>query len=184
MTVIDHGVFDYYTPDLSSDDPLKGAAIVFSRNQSGDDWYAVRSTLPPGTYCILNGSNDVLVAENDVSRVFPADGRRLVQVTPTVPDPHGLVRKRLDLSTGVFADVPVDTQPVQVSPAQAKLALYNAGLLDQVEGLVSAAPTPVRIFYESAGYWTRSNPYIAAIAAELGLTDQQVDDLFAAAALL
>lgn len=77
----------------------------------------------------------------------------------------------------------VPPPPNSVSAAQAKLALYNAGLLPDVEAAAAVYP-PMQIFYANANEWHRVHPYVQGLAAELGLTDAQVDDLFRAAALL
>ncbi|MDF2984296.1 MAG: hypothetical protein K0Q69_4068 [Devosia sp.] len=81
-------------------------------------------------------------------------------------------------------DVPREV-PVSVTRAQAKIALYNAGLLANAEALVANHPyPPVRIWYSDASVWERTNPYVNSLATELGLSDEQVDDLFVVAALI
>jgi hypothetical protein len=74
--------------------------------------------------------------------------------------------------------------PITVTPAQAKLALFNAGLLDKVEASISTASKPVQIYWANALSFERRNPYILGIAGQLGLTDAQMDDLFKAASAL
>jgi hypothetical protein len=82
--------------------------------------------------------------------------------------------------------LPIEPLPVtSVSRAQAQLALYNAGLLDDLEALIASHPyRPVRIWYESANTWERSNPYVNLLGPELNLTDEQIDDLFLQASLI
>jgi hypothetical protein len=75
--------------------------------------------------------------------------------------------------------------PVLVSAAQAKIALSNAGLLDEVEAAISVHPyRAVRIWCADANQWERGHPYVQAIGAELGLAEQAIDDLFVAASRL
>lgn len=75
--------------------------------------------------------------------------------------------------------------PAAVSKAQAQMALLNAGLLDQLEAAIAAHPyRPVRIWYEGANVWERAHPYVSTLAPELGLTEEQIDALFIAAAKL
>ena len=69
-----------------------------------------------------------------------------------------------------------------VSPAQARLALLRAGLLDQVEAIVAAADVPTQIAWNNASVIERNSPTVAALAGALGLTDAQLDDLFTTAA--
>ena len=75
--------------------------------------------------------------------------------------------------------------PTKISKAQAKHALYNAGLLAQVDAEIQTHPyEPIRIWYADANDWYRENPYVLGIALEIGLSSSQVDDLFRAAELL
>lgn len=72
-----------------------------------------------------------------------------------------------------------------VSAAQAKLALYNAGLYDLVVTAVSQTGyEPIRIFFDNANEWHIDNPYVRGLAAELELTEERVAELFTAAAAL
>jgi hypothetical protein len=73
--------------------------------------------------------------------------------------------------------------PMEVSAVQAKTALFAAGLYDAVETALGGSPYAlIRIWWDSAQVWRRDNPYISALATELGLSDDQVDGLFVAAA--
>ena len=72
--------------------------------------------------------------------------------------------------------------PASVTPAQAKLALYDAGLFDDVDALVMNYPyRPVSIWWTSALAFHRDHAYLNAIGIELGLSDEQIDTLFIAA---
>ncbi len=61
--------------------------------------------------------------------------------------------------------------------AAAKLALYNAGLLDAARAAVEQYQ-PMKIYFDSATTWSEVHPYVLGIAAELGLTEQQKEQLF------
>ena len=74
------------------------------------------------------------------------------------------------------------TVPASVSPYQARQALNVAGLLDAVEAAVAAADRSVQIAWEYATTIERGSPFISAMKSAIGLTDQQLDDLFIAAA--
>lgn len=88
------------------------------------------------------------------------------------------------LRTHTLEDAPPPPPPSQATAAQCRLALYDAGLLDDVEAMIATHPyPPVRIWFAHAQTWERGSPYVAAMAIELGLTEAQVDDLFRAAAL-
>lgn len=70
-----------------------------------------------------------------------------------------------------------------VSRFQARAALRVAGLFDAAEAAIAASADPILIeAWASASEFRRTSPSIAAMGAALGLTDEQVDDLFDAAA--
>lgn len=71
-----------------------------------------------------------------------------------------------------------DVSWMKVSPVQARLALIQAGLLSQVDTLVSSSPQEVKTWYEYATSWERDHKFVKTFATQLQLTDKQVDDLF------
>lgn len=76
----------------------------------------------------------------------------------------------------------IAAMPGPVTPRQAKLALLNAGLLDQAEVAAHEAGKAAQIEWEYAQSFERTNPLIADIGSALGLTEEQIDDLFRDAA--
>ena len=74
--------------------------------------------------------------------------------------------------------------PQQVTMRQARLALLNAGLLDDVEVVIAAAGREAQLEWEYAAAVDRSNPAVAAVQQQEALTDAQIDDLFREAAKL
>ena len=74
--------------------------------------------------------------------------------------------------------------PQQVTVRQARLALLNAGLLDDVEVVIAAAGREAQLEWEYAAVVDRSNPAVAAVQQQEALTDAQIDDLFREAAKL
>ena len=70
------------------------------------------------------------------------------------------------------------------SPAQGRLALLNAGLLDAVEAWVATQSRAVQIEYASRTEWRRTWPLVISAGTTLGLTDTDLDALFAAAGAL
>ena len=77
-----------------------------------------------------------------------------------------------------------DPVPQQVTMRQARLALLSAGLLDDVEAVISAAGRAAQLEWEYAAVVDRSNPAVAAVQQQQGMTDAQIDDLFREAAKL
>lgn len=84
---------------------------------------------------------------------------------------------------------PVPMIPQVVTMRQARLALLSAGLLDQVDAALAAIPdaTDLRaaqIEWEYSNAVERGSQWVNNLAGALGLTQQQLDDLFAQAATL
>lgn len=75
---------------------------------------------------------------------------------------------------------PKQPVPPLVSKFQAKAALLNAGHLATVEAIMSNQATPelMRLAWTEAQEFRRDSPTVAAMAAALDLTDEDVDNLF------
>ena len=73
-----------------------------------------------------------------------------------------------------------------VSRFQAKAALARSDLLDTVESLMAseAATLECRLAWQDAIEFRRLSPTMLQMAAALGLTDEQLDDLFELAATI
>lgn len=84
-----------------------------------------------------------------------------------------------------FGEDPPLTVPEAVTARQARLALLGAGVLAQVDAALASIPgiegEAARIEWEYALEIRRDSPLIGALAPALGLTSEQVDDLFRAA---
>ena len=88
-------------------------------------------------------------------------------------------------SNGVFTKpATIDPVPSEVSDLQARLALIAIGKMDAVDQAVAAADAATRAWYDRAIIWRRDSPMIAALAPVVGLTSDQIDELFRAAAAL
>jgi len=79
--------------------------------------------------------------------------------------------------------------PQSVSMRQARLALLQAGLLDQVDAAIAAIEDPTarreaEITWNYSTEVDRDDLLVAQLAATFGLTPTQVDDLFRQAATL
>ena len=76
--------------------------------------------------------------------------------------------------------------PQRITARQARLALLEAGFLDDVEAIIDALPAnvraQVRIEWDRATHVERGSQVTQMVATALGLTAAQVDDLFVAAA--
>ena len=80
--------------------------------------------------------------------------------------------------------------PLSVTMAQARIAMSRSGITESmVDAVIDGMPagqakTETRIWWERSNAVERNHPAVAALAPALGLTEGQVDSLFALAASL
>lgn len=101
----------------------------------------------------------------------------LVEMTPEEVDAH--------------LNPPPGPEPVpqQVARAQGKAALIQAGLWDAVLEYVDSIADPTEkalalVALNDTTHWQRASPFLNEAASSLGLTEQQLDDLFIQAATI
>jgi hypothetical protein len=89
----------------------------------------------------------------------------------------------LDAAAAVY-DATVQEPPQSVTRLQARVALHHAGLLSQIEAIISDPGTdPVTVIaWQDAQTFNRTSPTLAALASALNLTSADLDALFIAAA--
>jgi hypothetical protein len=125
---------------------------------------------------------DKLLAEYGVFPVVAVDppqigpGQALREETPELIDGKWMRKWAVD-------EVPIPV-PEEVDAAQIRLLLLNEGLLDDVEAMIQKQSQAVRIEWEYRTRYRRDNPLLTGLAASLGLTDEQIDAFFIAAAQL
>lgn len=72
--------------------------------------------------------------------------------------------------------------PEKVTMRQARLALMQFGILDDVETLIQslegATGVAARIEWDYSSEVFRNKPFVVSLGAQLGLTDEQIDQLF------
>ncbi len=103
----------------------------------------------------------------------------------TPPAPYVLTPES-ELPAGWTLEPPdMVLQPVEsITPRQARLALQQAGMLDAVTAWIATAPASVQIDWEFALEVRRDWPPIEECREALGLTEDQLDALFATASTL
>lgn len=96
--------------------------------------------------------------------------------------PEGFIRPKWDGAQWVEGGTPLPpVVPDYVSARQARLALEDAGLLDTINTAFKGKAKKASIEWEYATEIRRDAPLVASMAAELGLTAEQLDQLFIAA---
>lgn len=88
------------------------------------------------------------------------------------------------------ARVPVEPIPDAVTKRQARQQLLIAGLLPSVQPAIDSIPDPTeralaQIYWDDSQEYERNHPMLTTLAKTLlGMTDQQLDDLFKEASKL
>lgn len=90
----------------------------------------------------------------------------------------------VDMSQEEIESIPVAATIKSVTRRQARRALAAVGLLQMVEDYFSSLPAddPDRIDYEDAQTFDREWPSLTRAAGALGISSEQLDALFQAAA--
>lgn len=118
------------------------------------------------------------------------DGDTVVPTSPGLPGLPNTNPDYLAYQTWLAeGNLPLPADPVPppvaiVTPRQARLALKGAGLLAAVDAWIAEADEETQIDWEFASAIRRDWPPIATCATALGLTETQLDELFALAGTL
>jgi len=131
---------------------------------------------------ILNEENlvtNVVLADEDTA----SQNGWILSETAAIGDTY-------DPETGEFTspEPPPYIEPVPdaVSQRRARLALLHAGLLEQAQTTIDSLPEPDRttalIEWECATHISRHNQLVGMLAPALGLDEEDIDNLFRAAA--
>jgi hypothetical protein len=111
------------------------------------------------------------------------DGQRYLTDEPPHPDWVLMTDEEV-----AEADAPRVTVPQAITMRQARLALLGAGLLSHVNNAIDAMPgqagEAALIEWEYAQEVQRHSPLIGALGPALGMTPEQIDQLFIIGATL
>jgi hypothetical protein len=113
------------------------------------------------------------------SYVVLRDGAAIGFVSPTTASEDNVEDELPVLWTTPF--IPPIPPPSPVTPLQLRRALNAAGLRDMVEAALVSAPQDAKDAWEFASEVKRDDATLCAMASALGLTSEQVDDIFALA---
>jgi hypothetical protein len=72
------------------------------------------------------------------------------------------------------------SQPI--TAFQGKVVLHRRGMIEAAEAIATAAGGETLFAWERAQEWRRDSPTITGLGAALGLSGEQIDDLFIEAA--
>jgi len=135
------------------------------------------------THIIQNGvvTNTILASVQEAEAAFPDS----VCIDASL---GGSIGDRYVDGQFVRPEPPAPEIPQTVTMRQCRIALLDAGLLESVQSSIATMPGTegerARIDWEYAQEVRRDWPLIAYMAADLGLTDEQVDAMFVAASAI
>ena len=101
----------------------------------------------------------------------------------TVPDPNSLAQIDGIWDGDNFLPPPLpEPEPLppvtEITMRQCRLQLLASGLLDDVEEMITQADRAVQIEWEYSNTVRRDSALVNAIGNQLGLTEQEIDQLF------
>ncbi len=158
--------YPYQLGDLMADHPSTSFALPLNPSDLADF----------GVHAVAEAPAPEATIEQTVTEAAPAliDGVWTQQWSVTDATPEQIAERQAALVPGA------------VTMRQARLALHAAGQLAAVEAAINAlsepARTAARIEWDYSGEVQRHHGLVAALAPALGLSDEQVDALFVAAA--
>lgn len=144
---------------------------------------------------ITNAKNPAYGNANHTCVVLDLEIEGVKDTLPFCATPNDVMEYGRELFTratsgefGTVADyiAPAPIVPNLVSAAQGGIALIQAGLMDAVQVVVNDPETPAehKWAWERAQVWTRNSPALNFLADKAGISQQQMDGLFIAAALI
>ena len=87
-----------------------------------------------------------------------------------------IIGDSIEIRTG--ADMPPRTVPQTLSCRQFWLAIEDGGLTTAIKAVVAASPARVQIEVAQATEFSRSNPLLNQMAAAIGKSSADIDNLF------
>ncbi len=107
---------------------------------------------------------------------------------PVKPAFNELTHKAIKDASGEWATIALTTDELDdlevtvVTMRQARLALLSAGVLSAIDAVISGMPSPqkeaAQIEWEYAATVNKHSPLVVGLADGLGLTADQIDELF------
>ncbi len=133
----------------------------------------------------LSGASDaafVAFAEQFAAAAVAQRDALLSQVSTLTVERDALTAQVAELEAELSTGVDENGVPTAITPLQGRIILKRAGLLDTVEAAIVQANGETQIWWEYATLWHRTHPVLVALGESLGLTNEQVDEMFKTAA--
>jgi len=158
---------------FAADGTVSGVAVRTITTVNGRDY---ESDPTP-----LSGATDPAFVE--FAEQFAADAvterdSLAAQVAELTAEKATLEARVAELEAELASGVDENGVPIAITPLQGRLALKRAGLLESVEAAIVQENGETQIWWEYATLWHRSHSLLNALVTSLGLSSDQVDDLF------
>jgi len=190
MTIAETSFTERVLITLNPDGTFRGAHAETLREwRDGETLIGAKSETTPVAAAALAGvipqqaALFVQISEIEAALAAMTQSRNTVQADLTARTAErDALQAQIDAAAASVPDAAVQS----VTPLQARKALRAGGFLAAVEAMVDAAPadSDIKMAWDWALTWERGSPFVAQLGATLGLTEQQIDDLFALAATL
>jgi len=132
---------------------------------------------------LISPDNNLVIQVEADSNTFP-----VAEPLYWITCPDTIVAYQYQYNNGEFSLYDIPTPPTvipqSVSMRQARLALLQAGLLETVNQAVNTGGEADKITWEYATEVNRTDALVSNMAVALGLTEQQLDELFILASTL
>ena len=130
------------------------------------------------------GFDDYAMVYNAEVPQYDKTTQMCVELPPTLVDgTYFRTYTIIDKSEIQIANERKASVPSQITPRQCRLQLLSLGLLDEVEALC-VTDKAMSIWFEYSLDFQRSHDMIVAMAAQLGMSDEQMDTFFIEASKL
>ena len=162
------------------------AALAEAKAVEGADTAAQQDALNAANATLTTAKDDLAKAKapQDAAIAHAKQIRAQIAACQAQLDSSGMTMTPAEMDAVANAP-PV---PSEVTMRQARLALLGAGKLAMVDAAIDALPEPqrsaARIEWEYSSAVQRHNGFVAALGPALGMTPEQIDALFVAAAAL
>lgn len=160
---------------------------IISGPHGAQDTYIKRLTSCGNPEVLLAaGPYDLPDGARLVPRVYPplTDGQRYGGEPIVYADRVEMGVEAIPVPTAeeLAAETQAWREMAEVTPRQARLMLKRAGLLNGIKAVINGLDEEAQIEWEYATTFKRTHPLLLAVAAQAGLTAEQLDTMFRDAA--
>ena len=117
-------------------------------------------------------------SKKQILRAYVIEERPIPSATQAVVDAGVIVGEEDARQTWALRDLTADELRISVTPRQIRQALNAAGLRASVEAAVTAADQDTRDWWEFATSFESDHPVLLAMAGALGMSAEQVRQVF------